>query len=172
MIKNVFLIAALLALPALVGGPVGHALGATALAAEGTPSPAVKKVRKSDEEWKKTLTPEQYEVMRQKGTERPKSGKYWKHKGHGTYVCAACGHPLFSSTTKYNSKTGWPSFWAPINEEAVTSARDHTGAMEVLCASCDAHLGHVFPDGPKPTGQRYCMNSVALDFKKAVWKKK
>ena len=126
------------------------------------------KVRKSEDEWRRQLTPEQYRVCRKKGTERAFSGQYAQSKEPGTYVCACCGNPLFSSDTKYESGTGWPSFWAPVAPDAVRTEEDRTLWMrrtEVLCATCDAHLGHVFEDGPQPTGLRYCMNSVALDLK-------
>ena len=125
------------------------------------------KIVKPDAEWREILTPEQYQVCRQKGTERAFTGKYDRCKDSGTYVCQCCGNPLFSSDTKFDSGTGWPSFYAPINPEAVDEEEDNSFFMrrtEVLCARCDSHIGHVFPDGPAPTGLRYCMNSVSLDL--------
>jgi peptide-methionine (R)-S-oxide reductase len=123
------------------------------------------KVQKSDAEWREELTPEQYYVTRQHGTERPFSSPLNVEKRKGVYACVACGAPLFKSDTKYESGSGWPSFWAPISSNAVTEHEDSSMLMrrvEIRCATCDAHLGHVFPDGPQPTGQRYCMNGVAL----------
>jgi peptide-methionine (R)-S-oxide reductase len=129
--------------------------------------PVIEKIVKSDAEWKKELTPEQYQVLREAGTERAFTGKYWNNHDKGTYVCAADGNPLYSSDTKFESGTGWPSFWEPISKDAVQTKTDRSLFMdrtEVLCSRCGGHLGHVFNDGPPPTHLRYCMNSAAMKF--------
>ena len=123
------------------------------------------KIQKTEEEWKKELTSEQYYVCRMKGTEPPFTGKYYHSKESGTYLCAACGNELFDSSTKFESGSGWPSFYKPSSEENVNTEEDLSHGMrrtEVMCGRCGAHLGHIFPDGPRPTGLRYCINSVAL----------
>ena len=126
------------------------------------------KVERSDEEWRRLLSPEEYQILRRKGTEPAFTGRYWKTKEPGTYVCAACGQELFSSDTKYDSGSGWPSFFKPIETDAVETEVDKSHGMirtEAMCARCGSHLGHVFDDGPNPTGLRYCMNSASLKLK-------
>jgi peptide-methionine (R)-S-oxide reductase len=131
----------------------------------------IEKIVKTDDEWKKLLTPEQYNVLRKEGTERSFTSPLNHEKRKGVFVCAACGLPLFSSDTKFDSGTGWPSFWAPLDPTHITTKSDRSLFMdrtEVRCARCGGHLGHVFPDGPKPTGLRYCMNGVSLKFEPAA----
>lgn len=130
----------------------------------------VGKVRKTEEEWKAELTNEQYQVTRCSGTERPFTGKYWNQHQNGTYTCVGCGQELFSSDTKYDSGSGWPSYYKPVDADAVDEIKDISYGVvrtEIVCSRCEAHLGHVFPDGPRPTGQRFCINSASLDFVKA-----
>ena len=125
------------------------------------------KVDKSEEDWRKSLTPMQYHILREKGTERAFTGRYWNHKEDGTYTCAGCGQELFNSDTKFESGSGWPSFWEAIDKSKVVLKDDLSYGMrriEVLCSRCGGHLGHVFDDGPQPTGMRYCINSESLDF--------
>jgi len=126
------------------------------------------KVTRTEEEWKKLLSPEEFHVLREKGTEPAFSGKYLENKKRGIYVCAGCGNPLFSSETKFDSGTGWPSFWSPVSEDSVEEKVDNRFGMhrtEVACKKCGGHLGHVFDDSPTPTGQRYCINSLSLKFR-------
>lgn len=129
----------------------------------------IKPIKKTEDEWKKILTPEQYHFLREKGTELPGTGRYYHETSPGMYNCGACGNPLFSSDAKYDSGSGWPSFFKAIHEESIVYVRDLSGGMlrtEITCGRCASHLGHVFDDGPKETGKRFCVNSAALDLKK------
>ncbi len=151
------------AAPAKPGTPSATARTATTPAKQ-----RIERIMKTDDQWKKELTPEQYRVLRQEGTERAFTGRYWNHHGEGVYVCAGCGLELFDSSTKFDSGTGWPSYWAAFEKANVHEVVDRSLGMtriEVECARCGGHLGHLFDDGPKPTGMRYCINSASLEFK-------
>jgi peptide-methionine (R)-S-oxide reductase len=164
-VKTAVAIIALIALVVAVGVGLRHATAGVPQTVSVHPTNF--EVDKTDDQWRAELSSEEYAVLRAKGTERAFTGEYWDHHDHGTYVCAGCGQPLFSSEAKFESGTGWPSYWQPVAEGAVALDADRSlgiPRVEVLCGRCGGHLGHVFNDGPAPTGQRYCINSVSMDF--------
>ncbi len=158
-----------LLIPALIFASASYSCSQTKPEIKNTISPMTEKINTSEEEWEKILSPEQFYILRKKGTERPFSGKYEKFNEEGVYVCAACGNPLFNSQAKFDAGCGWPSFFKSLDSTKITLKSDVSLGMErteIMCARCGGHLGHVFDDGPQPTGLRYCVNSISIDFKK------
>lgn len=160
---------ALMSLHSQTGDPMNVGPDSSMTPAPDSGAATADSVIRTDAEWKQLLTAEQFRVLRQKGTEPPYSGEYYRNREEGVYLCAACGQKLFGSETKYESGCGWPSFWAPLDSSTVDTAADQSHGMvrtEITCSRCGGHLGHVFPDGPEPTGLRYCVNSASLKFEK------